>query len=784
MENIVDSEIQEAKKQAQHFGVEYVSLRGKDISIDVLGLIPEDIARRSGVLVYEKNQKNISIAIYDPKKLQQKAPQILTDLKKNQGYNFTISITTKSDFDYALLGYKQRKHSTINSAKENKVDDNFSKIKTIDLKGQKIDYETLIKFPKNIAQKYHIIVFEETNDGKKVKVALEDPDNLQTQEILQFIGTRNNIEIEQYKANIEDIDWALTLYDKPLRQDKKISDSQSGGQVSERVSGKNGEDRDKMNNNTNKIKLSVSGDKGDNAVQTKKNPSSLNDRTKQTEISKDLVDRLLKDKQTAQDKHNEISDDSKIEQASTDQERIEKNSQIFEESSEEVKDLNMSSQKVDEVNNSINKNNLVIGVSSEEEQNLDKVLPNGVADIKSLAQMVSSLSVPQVVAAILYLAVKMEASDIHLQADDKLLYLRYRVDGVLKEILKIPLTLQAPVVSRIKILAKLKIDEQRIPQDGRFDVVVLDKNIDLRISTLPTIHGEKIVMRILDKSTGIIELEKLGIIGVNLKKVQEAIQKPYGIVFVTGPTGSGKTTTLYAILNKLNTPEVNIVTLEDPVEYELKGVNQCQIKPKIGFGFADGLRSILRQDPNIIMVGEVRDTETANMSTHAALTGHLVLSTLHTNDSCGALPRLIDMGVEPYLITSSINAIVAQRLVRKLCDKCKKEVSLPEKLYNQVKEEISSCPDEEIKKLSQNQIKFYKPQGCNVCKDGYKGRIGLYEVLTITDRIEQLAVNRSTASIIKRAAINQGLVTIRQDGFAKSAQGLTSVDEIIRVTSR
>lgn len=774
-DNVINKEVEEAKKQAKHFGLKFVSLRGVNIPYDVLSIIPEDISRKNQVVVYKRDAKHIEIAIADPKKLQQKAPEILTDLKKKQGYTFSIGVTTPTDFNYALLGYKQ-KNNQKNSKDFSKKDNEDKKSKNmVNLKDQDIAYDTLIKFPRNIAEKYRIIVFSEDEDGKNVKVAVEDPDNLQTQEILDFIGSRNNINIKQYGASHDDIDWALKLYDKKPEPPKEEVVTNNNPQ--EKTKGKDNTLEKKDSKEPERVEMKKKDIKPEIFKKEKGIPDkedSIKPIKEDKNIGPSVSSQPIKPIIKTEDKPKEIEKDKVIV----------KNKPRYDEKSEEVTDREISSAPVNEVKNIGEKESMTITASSDEEQNLDSLLPNGVEDIQALTQIVKSGSIPRIVAAIIYLATKMEASDIHLEADSKNLHLRYRLDGVLKEMLTMPLSLQAPIVSRIKILTKLKIDEQRIPQDGRFDVVVLNKQIDLRVSTLPTVHGEKVVMRLLDKSTGVIDLEKLGLIGDNLKRVKEAIDKPYGIIFVTGPTGSGKTTTLYAILNKLNTSEVNIITLEDPVEYELPGINQCQIKPKIGFGFADGLRSILRQDPNIIMVGEVRDSETANMATHAALTGHLVLSTLHTNDSCGALPRLIDMGVEPYLITSSINAIVAQRLVRKLCDKCKVEAEVPDRLKKQIQDELSRSHDQEISNLAKGSMKFYKPKGCSACKDGYKGRLGLFEVLSMTDRIEQLAVNRSTASIIKRAALNQGLVTIRQDGFSKAVKGVTSIDEIIRVTSK
>lgn len=354
-----------------------------------------------------------------------------------------------------------------------------------------------------------------------------------------------------------------------------------------------------------------------------------------------------------------------------------------------------------------------------EESNLDKFLTKPVNSVDDLIQIIKGGMIPEIVAAVVSLGVGLEVSDIHIEAEQENMRIRYRIDGILRDIVKVPLSLHAPLVSRIKILSKLKIDEQRIPQDGRFDVVVRKHEIDLRISTLPTVHGEKVVMRILDKSAGMLSLEELGVTGRGFDLLVKNISKPFGIVLATWPTGSGKSTTLYAVLQRISTPAVNVITLEDPVEYEISGINQTQVKPQIGFTFAEGLRSVLRQDPNIIMVGEIRDLETASMATHAALTGHLVLSTLHTNDAAGALPRLINMGVEPFLITSSVNCIMAQRLVRKICSHCKEEEQLPAPLVEDIGKELAKIKDAKMGEVDAKTFKFYRGKGCSACTNGY-----------------------------------------------------------------
>lgn len=393
--------------------------------------------------------------------------------------------------------------------------------------------------------------------------------------------------------------------------------------------------------------------------------------------------------------------------------------------------------------------------------------------------------IPKIVAGALNFALNKKVSDIHIEPQAKVLRIRFRIDGILVDIAKMPLALHPPIISRIKIISRLKIDETRIPQDGRFDVTLMGREVDVRVSTLPTVHGEKIVMRLLDKSQKILSLEDLGVQGTAFDKTLEAIGKPWGIILSTGPTGSGKSTTLNAIISRLNVPGVNIITLEDPVEYETPGVNQCQVKPDIGFTFATGLRSVLRQDPNVIMVGEIRDGETASMATHAALTGHLVLSTLHTNDTAGSLPRLINMGVEPFLITSAMNLVIAQRLIRLICPKCKEEAKLPPNLIEEIKTEIAKIPEANVKDRQRipKEFKFYYGKGCPECTQGYKGRIGLFEVMTLSPEIEDLAIGKRPANEIKASAIKSGMITMKQDGILKALQGLTTIDEVFQATA-
>jgi type IV pilus assembly protein PilB len=400
-----------------------------------------------------------------------------------------------------------------------------------------------------------------------------------------------------------------------------------------------------------------------------------------------------------------------------------------------------------------------------------------------LNKVIQDAPISKVVSLIIKYGVKSRASDIHIEAEEDNVKVRIRVDGKLKQTISLSKRLLPAIVSRIKILANLKIDEQRLPQDGRFQSKIDGKDIDFRVSTFPSVNGEKVVMRILDTSTGILTLEQLGVVGRSFEILEKNIHKPHGMILVTGPTGSGKSTTLYAIIDRLNEESVNIVTLEDPVEYHMNGVNQSQVKPEIGYTFASGLRTILRQDPDIVMVGEIRDTETAEMAIHAALTGHIVLSTLHTNDAAGAIPRMIDMKIEPFLITSSINVIVAQRLVRKICLDCMKKRSPNKEELEEIKTEIEKMPQKEKSQINLADIKIPEASGCEKCQAmGYKGRIGVFEILPIDKSIEDLVIKESSASDIAKKAISEGMLTLKQDGVLKVLKGLTTLEEVWRVT--
>ncbi|NCC70073.1 type II/IV secretion system protein [bacterium] len=402
------------------------------------------------------------------------------------------------------------------------------------------------------------------------------------------------------------------------------------------------------------------------------------------------------------------------------------------------------------------------------------------------AEFVQNAPISKMVSVIIRHAVEGSASDIHIEPTRNEVRVRYRVDGVLYTSLTLPKYTHTAIVSRIKVIGGLKIDETRIPQDGRIRLKIDGGWYDFRISSLPVSEGEKIVIRILDASKGAPTLEELGIEGRNLDIVNAELKSPNGMILVTGPTGSGKSTSLFSILSILNNEEVNIVTLEDPIEYTIKGVNHSQVKPEIGYNFVNGLRSFLRQDPDIIMVGEIRDEETAELSVHAALTGHLILSTLHTNDAIGTVPRILDMHVEPFLLSSCLNVIIAQRLVRRVCEYCKEEVMIDEKVKNEYIEKIKDLPPEILKKYKidlSKEKKFYKGKGCVYCGDtGYKGRISINEVFKITDEVKALIEKGSPSEDYRALLAKQDFVTMEQDGIIKALKGITTLSDVISTT--
>ena len=425
------------------------------------------------------------------------------------------------------------------------------------------------------------------------------------------------------------------------------------------------------------------------------------------------------------------------------------------------------------------------GIASEVGRAMDEQKKEEKVDITADDEQVSAEApVAKIVKTVLEYAARARASDIHIEPQEENVRIRYRIDGILQEKYILPRNVNEAVVSRIKILSGMKIDEKRIPQDGRFYFSFENSDIDLRVSTLPTTYGEKVVMRLLKKSMKTPTLPELGLRGLALKNLMEAIERPHGIIVVCGPTGSGKTTTLYSVLGIVATGKVNVVTIEDPVEYQMKGVNQVQVNVQAGLTFASALRSFLRQDPNVIMVGEIRDAETADLAINAALTGHLVFSTLHTNDASGVPPRMLDMGVEPFLLTSAINCVVGQRVLRRICTECGQEIDIPVEQLGDIKKTLGPIFEmiEDKWKKEGKTLKIKKPVGCDKCNGtGYFGRVAIYEVMPVSEQIAKLIVSKASAADIQRKAMEEGMLTMKQDGYVKVLEGITTAEEVLRV---
>lgn len=428
-------------------------------------------------------------------------------------------------------------------------------------------------------------------------------------------------------------------------------------------------------------------------------------------------------------------------------------------------------------------------INDQYSQNLTSEVTSALREVASVKPQEVAIEGPEIlheapvsniINQLLEYAIKVRASDIHIEPQEDRTRVRYRIDGILQEKILLPRGVHDALISRVKILSVLKIDEKRLPQDGRFTFTFGSNIVDLRISTMPTVFGEKVVMRLLPKTQGAPTLLELGLRGGTLKSLESQLLRTHGIILICGPTGSGKTTTLYSILSKISTTKVNVLTIEDPVEYQIPGVNQVQVNPQVGLTFAAALRSFLRQDPNIIMVGEIRDTETAELAIQAALTGHQVFSTLHTNSAPGAPPRLLDMGVEPFLLTSALNAVMAQRVVRKICPHCKVEYTPPPEVLESLKNNLGKLLPNAF--TTPNSLRLYKGEGCNVCgHTGFLGRIGIFEALVVSDAIAKLILEHASSTSLEHAAVSGGMITLKQDGFLKVLEGITTLEEVLRV---
>lgn len=746
----------------------YISLANVEIPEEAIKLVPQKLAERYGIVPFNVKDRLVRIAVSRPADLLTKYPESLAHFFQQNNLAIELFITGDSDFRACIKQYDRRKKRSLLLKK--------GSLPIVFLRNQIIPQKYLKKFPKDFIEKYRIVVFGQ-NDSGDYLIACETFDSPLTKRIIGFIQTENNIKVESFTTSKEDIKFALSQYDKESAQETKLDVG-----YRQNKNEKDKKPQDSGDNNNGKIQ--IRGFLGSIIGNGHREPEfTIDDYPRLTNFEGQVEKRLeLKSAQelspaprTERKEEVFIDQDKKKEGQTGKLEKMEIGKPISESDSQnnpkQQSVLDSSQESKYKGFEAKDLGSLLGGKEIKNGQDLESVVGNGY--------------IPKIVAGLIGFSLSQKASDVHIEPGIKYLRVRYRIDGILQDVVKIPMNLHPPVISRIKILSRLKIDETRIPQDGRFDVIFNGRNVDVRVSILPTVHGEKIVLRILDKDKSLLSLEDLGMKGSAFDLTIKAVNKPFGIILSTGPTGSGKSTTLYAVINRLSVPGINIVTLEDPVEYEISGINQCQVKPEIGFTFASGLRSVLRQDPNVIMVGEIRDAETAGMATHAALTGHLVLSTLHTNDAAGALPRLTNMGIEPFLITSSMNLVIGQRLIRRICLKCREEVKVPPKLLEDIKTEISRITSKDPKDLLRipNEVKLYYGKGCSECTNGFKGRIGLFEVMELNSEIEELAVAKRPASEIRNAAVRNGMITMKQDGILKALEGLTTIDEVLQATT-
>lgn len=732
------------------FKLPFIGLSNVEIPDSAMLIITKQLAKKYRIIPFGFKENVLRLALARPADLLTGYPSGLEKIFKLKGIEVELFITGESDFREAILQY---------SKKDNKLLMKHGVLPVINLKNYNIAEKYLKKIPKDYIEKYRLVVFNQNSSGDFM-IACEQPDSTVTKKVLDYLEKYNNITLEAYATSKDDINFVLKEYEGKNKATEREKEKEI------------------------EIKQETKFSEKKKIEQSESKPSGF----KIADFLQQLRPAEQKEDITVDYISNAIDHDVKSEEYNINLEKknINNEEDVKGKPKEEIvisdivdsKDGDLSSDILEEKDEGVTE----IKDEFKEIKDLSQLLNKDIKTAKDLEEIIKEAYIPKIVAAVLSFALNRKVSDVHIEPQKKSLRVRFRIDGVLTDIARLPLKLHPPMTSRIKILSGLKIDEMRIPQDGRFEVMLLNKQIDVRVSSLPTVHGEKLVLRILDKDQKILSLEDLGMQGTAFDKTIEAISNPWGVILVTGPTGSGKSTTLNAILSRLNQPGVNIITLEDPVEYETPGINQCQVKPDIGFSFASGLRSVLRQDPNVIMVGEIRDAETAAMVVHSALTGHLVLSTLHTNDTSGTLPRLINMEIEPFLITSSINLVVAQRLVRLICPKCKEEMKLPAQVMEEIKKELDGIEDEADRKRIPQELKFFYGRGCSECTQGYKGRLGLFEVMTITKEIEELALDRRAANEIKTEAIKGGMLTMKQDGILKALAGLTTVDEVFRST--
>lgn len=794
-----------------------INLIGKDIPFDVFTYIPYSAAEKYGVIPFYADERVLRIAVSNPEQVKKNFGTSLLEIGKKISRKIEIYQTEQASLVSALGQYKE---------KTTKVSPPPVKPVAVPINGvqTQVPQPPLFKLGQSVAFNYlRRVPLQFAKDNRLVSVDHVPPniywfltdgtkDNVLTR-VMPYLEEKNKIKIHLLKVAPKDLDDLLVYYtQKSADYAKEKAEQEAAAKAEEERKQKDPEAEKKHTEaleNAMQGKSYLNGNKGDDKtvtlaqgvvvpdiqatiIDTQEEKSGIagifqkisqNISVRSEPILNDSTDNNVSAKKLTGDDLMRA-----VHKAST--EAAEKSGV-----KEEVhKSLDMSKDKIDtnvddpvkqmtDKQTDLAKQNTA---TDEDNPDIGRHLSKPVENLDELKEHIKRGFIPAIVAAIVSYAIHEKASDIHVECFEDEVRVRYRVDGQLMDVIKLPPDIHAAMVSRIKILSKLKLDETRVPQDGRFDVEVNDKQIDLRVSIMPTVHGEKVVMRILEKSKGVTSLEELGLMGRGYKNLLDSINKPYGVCLAAGPTGSGKSTSLYAILNLIATSNVNVITLEDPVEYEMKGVNQSQIRPKIGFTFAEGLRSVLRQDPNIIMVGEIRDGETANMATQAALTGHLVLSTLHTNEATGAVPRLTNMGIEPFLIASSVNVVMGQRLVRRICQHCKVEVNMPQGVRDHIVQEVDAIAN--ISEMDYARVsppfKFYQGVGCEHCKGkGYQGRIGIFEVLKMTEAIEDLTLKRASAAQLQEQAQKEGMITMYQDGLLKVAAGLTTLDEVLRETA-
>jgi len=752
------------------FNLERVNIGSRFIDDQLLSLVSEDKARKHKLIIYDQDGDRLKIALNNPYKLPQIDKEVIEPISNSKkDYQFEFKLVKLNDIKAALSQYnrlKNRKSRKKIEVQEKKDDTNVKSLthlsnnllKTL-VRQSVISSTQAEKFQEQVEKENLSIenfLEQKGIDRGKIQKAKADQKGLELVDLSKYEISQQVVERIPYDIASK---HQLVAYDEIGDRILKVASldpsSKAVDDVVNFAQTKKGID----------IKLALTTPENIDLVlkkypqrQEQKKEIGEGEQTKEVKFNKKKKDYDIRPDQS----HN--SDRTNQEDLSI---------------LPEEKSIPKIRQESDQLEVSV-----VDSSQKELKGRITSLIQRKVNSEKELDQIINKGSVPRIVAGIVNFALSKRASDVHIQPTDKDSLLRYRIDGVLNNITKVPRELHSAIISRIKILSKLRIDEKRVPQDGRFEVDFENREIDLRVSTMPTTNNEKVVLRLLDKSRKDFNLEDLGLKGSSYNKLVKNIEKPYGMIVATGPTGSGKSTTLYAAMSKINQPKINIITLEDPIEYELNGVSQSQARPDIGYSFANGLRSVLRQDPDVIMVGEIRDKETAEMAIHAALTGHLLFTTLHTNDAAGAIPRLIDMGIEPFLISSASNVFLAQRLVRRVCPDCKqKDPNFNSEAKKKIKSILSDLPESEKDAVpSEKDWQIYRGKGCSKCYQGYRGRIGIFEVLQIDEKIRSMIHEDVSIGQIRKQAIKDGMVTMEQDGVIKVLKGQTTLEEIFRVT--